>query len=62
MNNKLKEIRINMKLTQQDIANKLCMKQQQYARYEINLYSMNLQTFRLICKELNIKSSDILDF
>ena len=51
---RLKELRINEGLTQRELAEKLNIRQQSYARYERNTGEPSLETFVLISRIFHV--------
>lgn len=54
MYNRLKKIRKNFGLTQQEFADRLGLKRAAYANYEIGRNTLNYSYIKLICGEFNI--------
>ena len=60
--NKIKDLRLNKGLTQQDISSKAELNVNYYAKIERGEVTPSLKTLQKIVKVLGVKSSDILDF
>ena len=54
MNNRLKELRKNLNLTQQDFADKIGVKRNTITNYEVGLRVPSNSVIHLICKEFNV--------
>lgn len=59
---KLKKARLQAKLTQAEVAQKIDVHVNYYARIERGEVTPSLDTLRALVKVLNVKSSDILPF
>lgn len=57
---RLKELRLENGFTQQNIADKLGIKQQSYARYEIGIGEPSLQTLVKIAKTFGVSTDYLL--
>jgi predicted transcriptional regulator len=58
----LKKARLNIDLTQAEVAKKADISVNYYARMERDEVNPSLEVFKRVVKALNAKSSDILDF
>ena len=57
MNERIRKLRKTLDLTQQEFANKLGMKQNTIATYEMGRANPSDQTIRSICREFNVNDS-----
>ena len=59
--NNLKEARRYKGLTQKNIAEKLCMTQQQYSRFENGVFELNYMQIITLCKLLDITPNELFE-
>lgn len=57
----LKFARKSKGLTQKDIAQKLCMTQQQYSRFENGVFELNYEQILTLCKMYDITPNELFD-
>lgn len=57
---RLKELRKNLNLTQEEFATRINMMQQQYSRYEQGLRDLPIQHLKRICKEFHVSADWLL--
>lgn len=57
----IKDARKFAGLTQLQMAQKLCMTQQQYSRFENRVFELNYQQILAICEILDISANDIFN-
>lgn len=57
---RLKDARKNMGLTQQQVAEKLFMTQQQYSRFENGIFELNYEQLIFLCKLYDVSADYLL--
>ena len=60
-NEKLKELRISKKLTQEDIANQLHISRQSVSKWEQGINEPDIQTLKQLCILLEVSIEDLID-
>ena len=57
----LKFARKGKGFTQKDVAQKLCMTQQQYSRFENGVFELNYEQILTLCKMYDIAPNELFD-
>ena len=57
---RLKEARKNLRLTQQQVAEKLFMTQQQYSRFENGIFELNYEQLIFLCNLYDVSADYLL--
>lgn len=57
----LKFARKSKGFTQKDVAQKLCMTQQQYSRFENGVFELNYEQILTLCKMYDITPNELFD-